>query len=246
MKKFLALISIIVILFTGCSTDIDQNQIYTKEDAAFSAIENNGLTNNSGTKYTLLAPEGKLYYLGELDFIGGVQCESKTLNHLYSSFQTGLFKIKNAENDNILIRVSPDSEWFAIYRKSSLPEFDFSLENCIRLELVSGIGDTKNDSIHKSCNDGITDKTEIKSFLTDIKSQKSPKDAGLNDFVLQPDGSFENCYVYAVIYGYFEEEPDLVIRMQVWSYNDLAYSVSIEDKEYVLPDEWFEKLTTDA
>ena len=41
--------------------------------------------------------------------------------------------------------------------------------------------------------------------------------------MLQPDGSFENCYVYAVIYGYFEEEPDLVIRMQVWSYNDLAY-----------------------
>jgi hypothetical protein len=52
----------------------------------------------------------------------------------------------------------------------------------------------------------------------------------------------ENCYVYGVIYGFFEEESNIVIRMDITSYNDLAYSVSIEGKDYVLPTEWLQKL----
>ena len=52
----------------------------------------------------------------------------------------------------------------------------------------------------------------------------------------------ENCYTYAVIYGFFEEEPNLAIRIDVTSYNDLAYSVCIENKEYVLPNDWVQRL----
>ena len=47
--------------------------------------------------------------------------------------------------------------------------------------------------------------------------------------------------MYAVIYGFFENEPNLAIRMDITSYNDLAYSVSINDKEYVLPEKWIQK-----
>lgn len=259
MKKTLILF-LLVIVFSGCSADINlkenyttnnetnsstnnnKNEVYTKKEAKFSASDNNRLINNLGTEYSLLAHEGRLNFLGELEFVGGVEGESKTLNHLDSSFRTGLYKIKGAKTDNILIKVSPDSEWFNIYRKSTLQEFDFSVKNCSRFELVSGIGNSSENMIHKNCNDGITDKNEINNFLTDVMSQKSPKEAGLRNLVIQPDGTFKNYYVCGVIYGFFEEEPDLVVRMQVWSYNDLAYSVSINDKEYVLPDKWITKL----
>jgi len=60
--------------------------------------------------------------------------------------------------------------------------------------------------------------------------------------VKQPDGMLENCYIYGVLYGFFAEEPNLAVRMEITSYNDLAYSISIEEKEYALPAEWLERL----
>jgi hypothetical protein len=52
----------------------------------------------------------------------------------------------------------------------------------------------------------------------------------------------ENCYVYGVIYGFFDDEPNLALQMEILSFNDLAYSISIEGEEYVLPAEWLQKL----
>lgn len=213
-----------------------------EENAAFTKAENGNLISPSGTEYKHLANETVLYYLGDLEFQGSVEGEKKTSLHLGDEYQTGLFSIKNAETDNILIRYYPDSEWCGIYRKTSLPTFDYSVDNCVRLEMVSGIGNIRDDEIHTTCGDGITDKAEITEFLSDVRSQKDPHDAGLYEFVTKPDGMFENCYICAVIYGFFEEEPNLAIRMNVTSYNDLAYSVSIEEKEYVLPNTWLEKL----
>ena len=193
-------------------------------------------------EYTHLANEGVLYYLGDLEFVGSIQGEEKTSQHLGLSYQTGMFAIKGADNDNILIRHVPDNEWFSIYRKTSLPSFDFSVNNCIRLEFISGIGNTESDQFHTTCCDGIVDTSEIAKFLSDVRSQKNPHEAGLYDLIKKPDGMLENCYVYGVLYGSFAEEPNLVVRMDVTSYNDLAYSISIDGKEYVLPVEWLQKL----
>ena len=88
----------------------------------------------------------------------------------------------------------------------------------------------------------ITDPEEIAAFASDVCSQKDPREAGLYDLARKPDGTLENCYGCAVIYGFFEEEPYLAIPMPVTSYNDLAYSVSIGNEEYVLPEEWLQKL----
>ena len=149
---------------------------------------------------------------------------------------------KMIDNDNILIRYAPDSEWFSIYRNASLPSFDFSVDNCSRIELVFENGYLENNIIHATCGDGITDKSEIDEFLSEIRSQQNPDEAGLYDLIRKPNGMLENCYVYAVVYGYFEDEPNLVTRMDITSYNDLAYSIMIECEEYVLPVEWLEKL----
>ncbi len=231
MKKVLCLIFVLVILLCGCS-----------QDNAFTKNENGNIVSDSGVEYAHLANEGILYYWGELEIVGRIQGEKKTSQHLGFSYQTGIFAIKDADNDNLLIRHAPDNEWFSIYRKTSLPPFDFSVDNCIRLEFVSGIGNTESNEIQTTCGDGIVDTSEIAKFLSDVRSQKDPREAGLYDLIKKPDGMLENCYVYGTIYGFFEEEPNLAVRMDITSYNDLAYSISIEEKEYVLPAEWLQKL----
>ena len=226
----LCLIFSLIILLCACSHE----SIFTKN-------ENNNIDSNSGVEYIHLANEVDLYYFGNLEFVGSIHGEKKTSQHLGDSYKTGMFSIKEAENDNILIRHLPDNEWFAIYRKASLPDFDFSVENISRLEFVSGTGITEEDLIHTTCGDGITDQSVINAFLSEIRMQKDPREAGLYELIEEPDGTLRNCYFYGVIYGFFDEEPNLAVRMDITSYNDLAYSIFIEGKEYVLPTEWLEK-----
>ena len=226
----LCLIFSLIMLLCACS-----------HESLFTNNENNNIVSNSGVEYIYLANEGILYYLGDLEFVGSIHGEKKTSQHLGDSYKTGMFSIKDAGNDNILIRHSPDNEWFAIYRKASLPDFDFSIENSSRLEFVSGSGNTKEDVIHTTCGDGITDQSIINAFLSEIRMQQDPREAGLYELIEEPDGMLRNCYFYGVIYGFFDEEPNLAVRMDITSYNDLAYSISIEGKEYVLPTEWLQK-----
>lgn len=235
MKKISCLFIALWILLSGCSQ---------KSKGSFKINENGNLIDNSGIEYTRLANEGHLYYLGEIEFIGNVRGERKTSQQLGSPYQTGMFAIKSNAGDNILIRYEPDNEWFSIYRKTSLPAFVFSVDNCVRLEFVSGIGNIEKDIIHITCKGGIFDKSEIAEFLSDVRSQESPSEAGLYDLIKNSDGMLENCYTYGVIYGFFEEEPNLVIRMSITSYNDLAYSIAIGADEYVLSTSWFQKLVT--
>ena len=84
----------------------------------------------------------------------------------------------------------------------------------------------------------ITDPAIIAKFLSDIRSQQTADEAGLDELIKLPDGKLENCYWYAAIYGFFEEEPNVARALLVMSYNDLAYSVFLEGEEYVLPEEW--------
>ena len=236
MKRILA-ITLLFFLLCGC-TQSNQEQ----ENSVFTKTENGNLISAAGVEYSHLANEGVLYYLGELEFVGSIQEEEQASQHLGLSYQTGMYAIKNSPNDNIFIRYAPNNEWFSIYRKSDLPVSDFSVDNCIRLEFVPGIGNQEKASIHVNCNGGIVDKSKITEFFANIRSQKSPREAGLYDFIKQPNGMLENCYVYGVVYGFFKDEPNLAIRMEITSYNDLAYTISIGESEYVLPELWLEEL----
>ena len=241
MKKSVCLLCIAIVLLCVCGGGCTR-----RNAAGFTAPESGILVSASGTEYRFLANEGALYYLGELEFIGGVQGEKSYSQHLGLTYQTGLYGVKGRGNDNILIRLLPDNEWFSIYRKASLPEFVFSADNCVRLEFVKGTQYDAGDVIHKSCGEGITAKTEIAAFLSDVRSQPDPRDAGLYEQITKADGTLENCYIYGWICGFFEEEPELVIRMAVTSFNDNAYSVSIGEKEYVLPEKWLQMLQTEG
>lgn len=216
------------------------------EEYAFTKGEGMNVVSLSGEEYEFLAMETELSYIdnGELKFEGSIKDEEKTLRHLGLSTPTGLYSINGDKTHNILIRIFPDNEWYGVYRKCSLPPFDFSIDNCSRLELIFDRGDIAVNAKHLTCGRGMTDRAEIAEFLADVRSQKDPKEAGLYDLVRRPEGTLDYDS-YKCIYGYFEEEPKLVIHMRVNSYNiktGKAYSVRIGDKEYVLPKEWIEKL----
>ena len=94
-------------------------------------------------------------------------------------------------------------------------------------DLAYGIDDVRGVSIEKKF-------IETKADMTGVS---------LNPYyVIQPNGFFKNCYIAGAIYGYFEAEPYVHIRMDITSYNDQAYSISIEGKDYVLPEKWVELL----
>lgn len=262
MKKTLSLllVALMVLAFLVSCSDSHNNNVNSSngniaQDSparvpVFTKNEKGNLVSENGVEYEFLASEAFLGYIGELEFVGNVEGEEEFTNHLGGYFKNGLYSIKGAKNDNILIRHIPDSEWFAIYRKESLSNMDYSLENCIRLEFIPEIYDALDS--HATCNEGIINKSTILYFLENVRSQKSPQEAGLYELVKQPNGTFENCYACGAIYAFFEEEPNLVVKMIITSYNDLAYSVSIEDKEYVLPTKWFkafensEEINTEA
>jgi len=245
MRKAWCLILVAAMFLCGCSQVSPSQQTpddMPSSEKVFTIDADGNIVSPLGVTYTLLANEGSLNYWGDLEFAGSIQGEEKVSEHMGLPYQAGMYAIKDADNDNILIRYAPDNEWYSIYRKTSLPPFDFAVDHCIQLEFVSGKGNTQDDTTHTTCADGIVEASEIAAFLSDVRSQKDPQEAGLYDLIKKPDGMLENCYVYGVIYGCFEEEPNLAVRMDITSYNDRAYSISMDGKEYVLPEAWLQKL----
>jgi len=201
-----------------------------------------------GTEYVHLANEGFVTTFGSHVLFFKIEGEDPYLGHLDSMTETGLYSCEGDPDLSILMRIIPNNEWRAYYRKASLPKLDLSPDNCVRLELVGYreifSSDWINPSIeHMSCGAGITEKNDIKAFLADVRSQKSPEEAGLYDLVRKPDGFFENCYMYGKVYGYFKDEPNLAVPFTVWSYDDKAYSIDLGDRAYVLPVKWLPMLT---
>lgn len=249
MKRIICLLTALVLVLCGCTQKetLNKNTITTKREPpnnnkiVFTKNKDGIIVSDSGIEYSFLANEGILYYLGDLEFEGSVQRNDIPQEQLNSSYQSGAFSIKNDENKNILIVTSSDSEWYSIYRKTTLPTLDFSADNCTRIEFLPEKDAVKN-TVHTTCGDGITNKSQIAEFFSDVQKQKSPHEAGLYDLVKKPDDTLENCYLCGIIYGFFEEEPNLAIGMHVTSYNNLAYSVSLGKDEYVLPESWCQKL----
>ena len=139
-------------------------------------------------------------------------------------------------SQDVLTRCFPDNEFTAIYVKSELLKKEVTLDNCIRFEFVEGLLFNKEISISK------IGTTECEQFLSEIKSGQKAKDAGPYDLVKQPDGTLKNCYVYGYVCGVIQDDINIVIPLEVMSFDDKAYSIKINDIEYVLPQEWIDKL----
>ncbi len=141
---------------------------------------------------------------------------------------------------DVLIRYLPDNEFFQIYIKSGLLKNDATLENCIRLEFVEA--KNKSTDILKSHN-GLSGLTECKKFISKIKGGKTASETGLYYSVKQSDGKLKNCYLYGYVYGFVQENINLAILMAVTSFDDKAYSITVGNEEYVLKQEWLDKLS---
>ena len=215
---------VIIVSFTACSNN-----------AEFTETDNKTIVAADGTKYTFVGNEDKVWCFGEREFISHVKGEKKTVTHLVHKIKTGMYSVNG--NHDVLVRYFPDNEFAAMYVKSELLKTQVALDNCIRFEFVKG-SLLNNEEITIS-QKGIT---ECEEFLNEIKSGQNAKDAGLYDLVKQPDGMLKNCYVYGYVCGVIQEDINILIPLEVMSFDDKAYSIKIDDIEYVLPQEWINKL----
>jgi hypothetical protein len=216
----------IVVSFVACNNN---------DNVAFTETENKTIVANDGTEYTFVGFEGRVSFFGEWDFIGHVEGEKKSFVHLTSKIKTGMYSV-NGEQD-VLVRYYPDNEFSAIYVKTDLLKTEITLENCIRFEFVQGSLFDKDEAAFSK--KGIT---ECEQFLNEIKNGQTAKEAGLYDLVKQPDGMLKNCYVYGYACGVIQEDINIVIPLEIMSFDDKAYSIKIDDIEYVLTQEWLDKL----
>ena len=225
MKRIVCLLTAMMLFLCGCAQPAQW-----EENLVFTETENTKLLSSSGIEYTHLAYEGELWYFGETEFVGAVEGEEEYWEFAVGyPIKNGLFAIKGYGND-VLIRKAHEDEWTHVYRKSTLRAFDFSVDNCVRLEFIPGSQMYLNheDATHTTCKGGISNKKEIARFLSDIRSQEKT--------------TAERASLYGMIYGFFKEEPNLAVPIIVWSHSDKTYSVQLSGEAYMLPETWLQKL----
>ena len=214
----------IVFSFVACNNSVK-----------FIETENKAIVANDGTEYTFVCNEGKVWCFGKREFIGRVAGEKPLFIDFLKIYKTGIYSVNGSQD--VLVRYLPNNEFSSIYVKSGLLKAEISLENCIRFEFAK---DLLSENTEFSRN--IEAITDCEQFLTDIRNGQTAKDAGLYELIKQPDGMLKNCYVYGYLCGVVQEDINLYIPMQISSFDDKAYSITIDAVEYVLPEEWVNKL----
>ncbi len=224
---------VFVIALNGC----DSGALYRKTDSG-------SIITKEGIEYLLLDQEPNVYAFGELKFLGNVKGEEESFVHLITEIQTGMYSLGDSGDQKILARYVPHNEWIHFYIRSDLAKPELALENCIRFELIKDTGPVSMlpEYTYKSEN-GVNDKEECKRFISEVKSGQTAEEAKLSEYTLQPDGTHKNQVVYGYIYGFFDKDLNLAVRLEVTSYNGKAYSVEIAGTEYVLPAVWMNNLT---
>jgi hypothetical protein len=237
IKTTIKKIGILLIIFSMSSCN-------NKE--LFVELNNGNIRAQNGIEYTFFVNEGFIETFGKSNFLGKIKWEYPKLHHLGGSLETGMYSC-NDSNLDILYRIRPSNEWRTYYRKASLPKIELIPENCIRFEFIhyKEIQFENNGLRGKryiTFNEGIINSDEIQSFLNNIKKEKSPKEAGLYEMIRKENGMLENCYKIGCVYGYFDNETNFAISYNVWSFNDLAYSIDTNFGKKVLSKYWLEKL----
>lgn len=245
MKKLLAILLCMVMVFSFVACNSKDNVAFTetesqttvanKDYVAFTQTESKTVVANNGTEYVFVGFEGAVACFGDCEFIGHVEGEKKSFRHLMGEIKTGMYSV-NGKQD-VLVRYYPDNEFSAIYVKSDLLKKEITLDNCIRFGFVKGILFDRGEA--KLSKTGIT---ECQQFLNEIKNGQTVQEAGLYDLVRQPNGMLKNCYVYGYACGVIQEDLNIVIPLEIMSFDDQAYSITIDDIGYVLPKELLDKL----
>lgn len=226
MKKISAVLTCFAIMlsFVSCSNGI-----------GFRETQNKTIVSNDGTKYTFVGNEGSVCCFGEQEFVGHVAGEKKSFVLLDDIIKTGMYSVNGGQD--VLVRLFPDNEITAIYVKSDLLKKEVAFDNCTRFMFIElSVWDNAEAMLSS---EGIT---ECEQFLLDIKSGQKAEEAGLYDLVRQPDGMLKNCYVCGYVCGIVQDNLKIVIPLKVTSFDDKAYSIVIEDVEYVLAEEWVNRL----
>ena len=205
------------------------------KNVEFTETKNKTIVSADGTEYTFAGNEGSVWCFGEWKFIGHVKGEKKNFTHLTYEIKTGMYSVNGSQD--VFIRYLPDNEFAAMYVISELLKNEIALDNCIKFMFVKGLysDNTEITSSKKEI-------TDCDAFLNEIKNAQKATDAGLYELVKQPDGTLKNCYIYGYVCGVMKEDLNLVIPLQVKSFDDKAYSIIIDDIEYVLSQEWIDKL----
>ncbi len=245
MKKLLIVFMCLAIIFSlaACSSNVkfteteNKTIVTTNGNIEFTETENETIVSTDGTEYIFVGNEGEVCCFGELEFIGHIKGENKTFTHLDDTIETGMYSVNGSQD--VLVRYFPDNEFSSMYVKSELLKTEIALDNCIRFEFIKG--SLFNNWETTTSKNGIT---ECEQFINEIKSGQKAEEARLYDLVKQPDGMLKNCYVYGYVCGVLQEDINLVIPLEVMSFDDKAYSIRIDDIEYVLTQEWLDKLVT--
>ncbi len=226
MRKILIIFICLATIFsfTDCTNNVE-----------FTETENETIITKDGTEYTFVDIEGRVWCFGEWEFIGHINGEKKSFVHLTDKIKTGMYSVNGSQD--VLVRYFPNNEFASVYVKSELLKTEVTLDNCIKFVFVKdSLSNGDETTISKN---GIT---ECKQFLNEIKNGQKAKDAGLYDLVKQPDGMLKNCYVYGYVCGVIQDDVNIVIPLEVMSFDDKAYSIKIDDTEYVLTQAWVDKL----
>ena len=196
----------------------------------FTEAQNKAIVSYDGTEYTLVGNEGNVWCFGEREFVGGVAGEKSFYEHLAVRVKTGMYSVGGSQD--VLVRRLPDNEFCSIYVRSDLLKAEASLDNCIRFELVKGA--LADSADFPSSQKAITD---CEHFLSEIKDGQTATDAGLYESARQPDGALKNVYVYGYVCGIIQKDVNVVIPLEVISFDDKTYSIKIDNIEYVLSNE---------
>ena len=223
-RAFLALICFaLVFSLTSCA------------NGAFTEAENKAVVSADGTEYTFVGNEGVVCCFGEREFLARVRGEKKTFTHLGDEIKAGMYSVGG--DKDVLVRYLPDDEFAAVYVKAELLEAEITLDRCVKFVFVREL--YSNDAEIKNAEKEITD---CEQFLNEIKSGQKAREAGLYDLAEQSDGTLKNCYVYGYACGVIREDLNLVIPLTITSFDDKAYSITVDGIEYVLPQKWVNEL----
>jgi len=229
VKKCATLLLVVFAFFilTGCGENAEKSG--THAGKPYKCTDEGILISPTGEEYQVYgSEEAGVHWLGELEYDSRVKGEvlplgPKVLWH-------GVYTVKGNETKDILVRYFPHNEWGIIYRKTSLPPVELTIENADRLELLQ-YSEEKKERDHISCGKGITDPKEMEEFFEQIQTQP-----------LTEVTAWDGVYGYGYIYCFYEEETNVALKIKVLSYNDQEYSVWFNGGEYILSPQWMARL----
>ena len=195
-KKLMPVIALCAVMLLIAGASCKNDRIYyteygmpSEKDIIFQKTDKakNGNIENNGVVYEYVKNDGKsgIDSFGIDKRIGKIEGDPD-ISTGSPKCVIGLYSLKNDENNDILVYITPDAEWFPYYKKSGGPELDFSIKNCERFEYftMAQLNPTTNapDPKYGISGGGITDTEnlgKLKDELTngdDVKNLISAND----------------------------------------------------------------------